>query len=136
MKRLIAALLLVCCLSVPALAKGKAVPNLVGTWRAEVFHLHHGKHGFISSQDKDAKLTVTDQKGRIFHGTVEWGGAAPGKDTVSGVIDKDNKSFYMIGHSDGVRIGKMEGPDAFTFYYLSPGQPNPRAGYVEYKRVK
>jgi len=112
------------------------IPNLVGNWSAGTSHLHHAKHGFIAMENDTAKLTITDQKGRIFHGVVEWAGKAPGKDTFSGVIDKDNVTFYFAGHTDGMRIGKMEGPDAFTFYFLNAGAPNPRAGFVEYKRVK
>ncbi|WP_027190911.1 hypothetical protein [Fundidesulfovibrio putealis] len=122
--------------SAMAAQQDAAIPNLVGNWIAGTSHLHHGKQGFINIDADSAKLTVTDQKGRVFHGVVEWAGKAPGKDTFSGVIDKDNVTFYMAGHTDAVRIGKMEGPDAFTFYFLHAGGPNPRAGFVEYKRVK
>ncbi|MBI4803960.1 MAG: hypothetical protein HY795_01855 [Desulfovibrio sp.] len=114
-----------------------AVPNLVGTWEAGPFHLHHKSTGFIKAEgEKTARLVVTAQEGRVFHGTIEWGGKAPGKDSFSGVIDKDNVSFYLAGHAEGLRLGKMEGANAFTFYYVVPGGANPRAGYVEYKRVK
>ncbi|MFP5221566.1 MAG: hypothetical protein ACLGSA_04695 [Acidobacteriota bacterium] len=135
-KAIVTALLLTGLLAANALAQTGNIPNLVGSWSAGPSHLHHSKQGFISIEPTSAKLTVTDQKGRVFHGTVEWFGKAPGKDTFSGVIDKDNVTFYMAGHTDAVRIGKMEGPDAFTFYFLNAGGPNPRAGYVEYKRVK
>lgn len=135
-KALLTALLLTGLLAVNAFAQDAKIPNLVGDWSAGKSDLHHGKQGFINIEPTSAKLTVTDQKGRVFHGVVEWYGKAPGKDTFSGVIDKDNVTFYMAGHSDAVRIGKMEGPDAFTFYFLHAGGPNPRAGYVEYKRVK
>lgn len=112
------------------------VPNLVGTWQAGVFQLHHKTHGYIKNDGKTATLVVKEQNGRVFHGTVEWGDKAPGKDTFSGVIDKDNVTFYLAGHTEGLRIGKMEGPDAFTFYYVVPGGTSPRAGYVDYKRAK
>jgi hypothetical protein len=136
------AAILTLCLSLPAMAQMNqqapaATPNLVGTWEAGTFHLHHKATGFIKAEgSKTARLVVTAQEGRVFHGTIEWGGKAPGKDTFSGVIDKDNVNFYLAGHTEGLRLGKMDGPDAFTFYYVVPGGPNPRAGYVEYKRVK
>ncbi len=120
----------------PGMMAAAPVPNLVGTWAAGPFHLHHKIHGFIEQREQGATLVVVEQKDRVFHGHVEWGGKAPGKDTFSGVIDKDNVTFYLAGHTEGLRIGKMEGPDAFTFYYVVPGGPNPRAGYVEYRRAK
>ena len=133
------ALFAICLLAVTALAQppqAPAIPNLKGTWQAGEFQLHHKVHGYIKEQDKQTILVVTEQNGRVFHGSVTWGGKAPGKDTFSGVIDKDNVSFYLAGHMEGMRIGKMEGPDAFTFYYVVPGGQNPRAGYVDYKRAK
>lgn len=157
-RSILATAVLTLCLSLPALAQppmgpgmmgnqpmgpqmmnqqaSAAIPNLVGAWEAGNFHLHHKVHGFIKAEGKTAKLVVLKQEGRVFHGTVEWGDKAPGKDTFSGVIDKDNVSFYLAGHTEGLRLGKMEGPDAFTFYYVVPGGSNPRAGYVEYKRMK
>ena len=156
-RSILTAAVLTLCLSLPALAQPPmgpgmtgnqpmgsqmmgqppaAIPNLVGIWEAKNFQLHHKIHGFIKAEGKTAKLVVTTQEGRVFHGTVEWGDKAPGKDNFSGVIDKDNVSFYLAGHTEGLRLGKMEGPDAFTFYYVVPGGANPRAGYVEYKRVK
>ena len=113
-----------------------AIPNLVGKWEAGPFTLHHKAHGFIKEEGKSATLVVHEQNGRVFHGAVEWGGKAPGKETFSGVIDKDNVNLYIAGHGEGLRLGKMEGPDAFTYYYIVPGGANPRAGLVDYKRVK
>jgi hypothetical protein len=61
---------------------------------------------------------------------------SPGKDTFSGVIDKNGVTFYVAGHTDALRLGKMNGPDAFTLYIVAPGGSNPRAGFAEFKRVK
>ena len=52
------------------------------------------------------------------------------------MIDKDGVTFYVAGHDEGLRIGKMEGPDAFTLYTLVPGRNNPKAGLSEFTRVK
>jgi hypothetical protein len=98
--------------------------------------MHFKKHGHQKS-DKNAQLVVLSQEGRVFHGTVGWSTkSSPGKDTFSGVIEKDGVTFYAAGHSDGLRIGKMDGPDAFTLYIVVPGGANPRAGFAEFKRVK
>ncbi|EKO39175.1 MAG: hypothetical protein B193_2109 [Solidesulfovibrio magneticus str. Maddingley MBC34] len=124
-------------LAVPAVsaqAQSQGVPDIVGTWEAVSFALHDAKHGFTTSDGQAATFVVKEQRGRVFAGEVTWGGKTPGSDAVSGVIDKNGEDFYFVGHKDAVRLGKLEGPDAMVFYYLSPGGDNPRAGYVEYKR--
>ncbi|MHC1788250.1 hypothetical protein [Solidesulfovibrio sp.] len=119
-----------------AQAQDTRIPQLTGTWAATAFHMHSQKAGFTTGQGEKATLVVTEQQGRVFHGEVTWSGKVSGKDTFSGVIDKNGDDFYFVGHSDALRLGKLEGPDAMVFYYLSPGGNNPRAGYVEYRRVK
>jgi hypothetical protein len=138
MHRLILLLLAVCIL-VPAIpaqvaAQGQTIPQIVGTWEAVGFAMHDQKHGFTTGPGKSATMVIKEQQGRVFAGEVTWGGKTTGKDTFSGVIDKNGEEFYFIGHTDGLRLGKLEGPDAMVFYFLSPGGNNPRAGYVEYRR--
>lgn len=114
----------------------KAIPDLKGTWEGSG-QMHHKAHGHQNEQAKISKIVVLSQEGRVFHGTVGWNTKkVPGKDSFSGVIDKDGVTFYVAGHTDGIRIGKLEGADAFTFYILQPGGANPRAGFAEFKRVK
>lgn len=120
----------------PALAQDTRIPQLTGTWQATAFHMHSQKNGFVTGQGEKATLVIKEQQGRVFHGEVNWSGKVTGKDTFSGVIDKNGDDFYFVGHNDAVRLGKLEGPDAMVFYYLSPGGDNARAGYVEYRRVK
>ena len=99
--------------------------------------MHLKTHGHVKPEGKSGKLVVLSQEGRVFHGEVEWSYAKDsGKTGFSGVIDKDNVTFYAVGHTEGIRIGKMEGPDAFTLYILIPGGENPRAGLAEFSRVK
>ena len=123
-------------LSGPARAQDARIPQLTGTWAATAFHMHSQKNGFTNGQGEKATLVIKEQQGRVFHGEVSWSGKVSGKDTFSGVIDKNGDDFYFVGHSDALRLGKLEGPDAMVFYYLSPGGDNPRAGYVEYRRVQ
>jgi hypothetical protein len=111
------------------------IPDLKGTWTGPS-QMHHKVHGHMKAEGSSTELVVLSQEGRVFHGRVGWTNKSPGKDTFSGVIDKDGVTFYVAGHSEGVRIGKLEGPDAFTLYVLQPGGKNPRAGLAEFKRVK
>lgn len=117
-----------------AQAQSQGVPQLVGTWKATGFAMHDTKNGFVTGDKESATLVIKEQHGRVFSGEVSWAGKVTGKDAISGVIDKNGEEFYFVGHKDALRLGKLEGPDAMVFYYLSSGGDNPRAGYVEYKR--
>lgn len=115
----------------------KAIPDLKGTWQG-TGDLHHKVHGHVKHDGKlMTNMVVLSQEGRVFHGTLDWANKkAAGKDAFSAVIDKDGVTFYMAGHTEGMRIGKLEGSHALTLYVLVPGGANPRAGFGEYKRVK
>lgn len=115
----------------------KAIPDLKGNWVGTA-EMHYKLHGHIKGDNKlMSNMVVLSQEGRVFHGTLDWANKkAPGKDGFSGVIDKDGVTFYMAGHTEGTRIGKLDGPNALTLYILAPGGANPRAGFAEYKRVK
>lgn len=114
----------------------KAIPDLKGTWEGNG-EMHHKVHGHVKHDSKISNLVVLSQEGRVFHGTIDWANKkAPGKDEFSGVIDKDGVTLYMAGHAEGVRIAKLDGPNAMTLYIMTPGGANPRAGFSEYKRVK
>ena len=117
-------------------AQGQRLPDLVGTWESAGHAMHDTKHGFTTGDKQAATLIIKEQHGRVFTGEVSWTGKASGKDTFSGVIDKNGEDFYFVGHKDAMRLGKLEGPDDLVFYFLSSGGDNPRAGYVEYKRKK
>jgi hypothetical protein len=136
-KPLVATVFAACMLAPMAQAQdAKAIPDLKGTW-AGSGEMHHKVHGHVKHNSKMSNLVVLSQEGRVFHGTLDWANKmAPGKDAFSGVIDKDGITFYMAGHTEGMRVGKLDGPDALTLYILVPGGTNPRAGFAEYKRVK
>ncbi len=136
-KPLIASAFAACLLLPSAYAQdAKAIPDLKGTWHGNG-EMHHKVHGHVKHDTKISNLVVLSQEGRVFHGTIDWANKkAPGKDEFSGVIDKDGVTLYLAGHAEGMRIGKLDGPNALTLYILTPGGANPRAGFADYKRVK
>ncbi len=114
----------------------KTIPDLKGTWEGAA-HLHHKLHGHVKDDTKTNNLVFESQEGRVIHGTVGWANKkVSGKNAISGVIDKDGVTLYMVGHTEATIIGKLDGPDALTLYVLVPGGANPRAGFIEFKRVK
>jgi hypothetical protein len=135
-KSIIITTLFTACLWAMGAQAQNAIPDLKGKWEA-TSQMHHKVHGHTKDETITSQLVVLSQEGRVFHGTVSWKTEkVPGQDSFSGVIDKDGVTFYVAGHTDGIRIGKLEGPNAFTFYILQPGGANPRAGFAEFKRVK
>jgi hypothetical protein len=125
-----------CLLSPFAYGQDELIPNLKGVWTSSS-HFHYKDKGYIKADAKTGKLTITSQEGRVFEGTIEWDHKDSGKDTISGVIEKDNKTLLISGHKEvAFRLGRIESPDSFTLYVLATGGTNSRAGYVEYTRVK
>ncbi|MFZ4625546.1 MAG: hypothetical protein ACOYNF_15085 [Rhodoferax sp.] len=127
-KPLIATAFALCLLAPGVQAQdAKAIPDLKGQWEG-VGEMHHKVHGHVKHDSKMTTMTVLSQEGRVFHGTLDWANKkAPGKDGVT---------LYLAGHAEGMRIGKLDGPNALTLYILTPGGANPRAGFADYKRVK
>ncbi len=117
-------------------AQDSDIPNLVGAWRSTAVG-HAREHGFHKKMEKAAKMVVKEQQGRIFHGVVTVNREQhKGQSTFSGIIAKDNKTLYIAGHQEGIRIGTIDGPDDLTLYVLIPGGEQPRAFLAELKRVK
>lgn len=115
-----------------------AIPDLTGTWNVAASAFHVKGKGLID-EGVIGVWKFEEQKGRIFHGVVEWdvkGKAHKGSDAFSGVIAKDDKTVYIAGHSEGLRIGSIDGPDSITMYFIVPGGPQPRAGFAELTRAK
>lgn len=135
-RALFTAVALSCLLATAAMAQdAPALPNLVGTWEGDAA-MHFRNHGYITAEHKSSSLVVERQEGPVFHGHVAWNHKSSGKDTFSGVLEQDGRTFYLVGHTEGVRIGKMNGADTFVLYVLQPGGTNPRAGMATFTRAK
>ena len=98
-----------------------SIPNLVGTWtiqaegavvsksdEAGVFTHHSGNFSSIN-----AKLVITKQEGRVFHGTFT---SKKMSETFAGVIGMDNKTFYLVDQ-DGISDGMIIDNDNATCVY-------------------
>ena len=138
MHRILAVLVGVLALCAGSALAQDAIPNLKGTWNVAASEFHVKGKGLLG-EGAIGVWKFEEQKGRIFHGVVEWdvkGKSHKGSDGFSGVIAKDNKTLYIAGHSEGLRIGNIDGPDSMTMYFIIPGGAEPRAGFAELERVK
>jgi hypothetical protein len=112
------------------------LPDLVGKWTSGS-QVHFKDSGYINNKDKVGELIISSQKENLFTGEVKWSHSkSKGNDTFSGVIEDDGKTFYIVGHKEGIRICKLTGPDSFTMYILIPGGAQPRAGMSKFTREK
>jgi hypothetical protein len=53
------------------------------------------------------------------------------KERFAGVTTKDNKTFYMADHIDGLKFGNNESGDKSTTYYIESGGEISKAGRLE-----
>ncbi|MBU1172291.1 MAG: hypothetical protein KKD44_22260 [Proteobacteria bacterium] len=135
-KNILLIIIMTTVLSVNAMAQDdRKIPDLKGAWEGTA-QMHYKEHGHMKPEGKVTELVVESQEGQMFHGHHSWKHKISGKDTFSGVIDNDGITFYMVGHEEGIYIGKFENADTFTLYILKPSGKSPRAGLASYKRVK
>lgn len=110
-----------------------SVPNLVGTWAGKVT-MHHKQAGFTENK---VEYVIDEQRGSIFkgyktltliHNKSKW------KEGFAGVIKKDNKTFYIADHIDGIEFGEIDSPKELTIYHIDAGGEISKAGIVELKK--
>ncbi len=110
-----------------------SVPNLVGTWNA-VATMHHKQKGFTENK---LVYVIEEQQGRIFKGyktLTLLHNKSKLKEGFAGVIKKDNKTFYIADHIDGIEFGEIDSPRELTIYYVDPGGEISKAAIVELKK--
>lgn len=93
-------------------AETPANPDLRGNWTGTSVG-HYAKDGYISQGTYNYTLAITDQKDRIFNGTLfETGSGGEKTYGFSGVISADMKTLNMADHDSGYNIGYLVAPDS------------------------
>jgi hypothetical protein len=106
------------------------VPNIVGTWTGKC-KMHHRQLGFT---ENDLTYVVEEQQGRVFKGYKTLTlvhNKEKRKETFAGVITKDNKTFYIADHIDGIEFGHIETGEMLTIYYVEAETDIAKAGIIE-----
>ena len=112
---------------------GDNVPDLVGRWIG-TNTMHHKQLGFTTNK---LEYVVEEQQGRVFKGyktLTMLHDKSKRKEGFAGVIKKDNKTFYVADHIDGIEFGNIDSADAVTIYYIEAGGDISKAGIIELKR--
>lgn len=95
---------------------GGGVVDLTGTWKGYSDQITK-KDGYV---ERENTITITDQKGRRFKGTVTHAG---GTEEFIGIIRAHHGKFYWVDvDDDGIVFGRVVGPDVIETCYLDPGE--------------
>lgn len=134
MKKLISALSLMLIFGTGVCFAEPEIPNLVGTWTVQAegtvlpkssvpWELTHYKGDFSAIS---ADIVVSQQQGRIFHGTFK---SLKAIENIIGVIGWDNKSIYIVDQ-DGFIDGVIVNNDKISYIYrhVSPNDSVVAAG--------
>ncbi len=104
--------------TVPVLADESVVPDLVGTWNGTSDGYHAG-YGYFHPGDYQYVLSINEQEGRIFHGTLIVSGLDPTKEyPLSGVVSHDMKTLEIAEYGTGTDTGYLLSPDEMELILL------------------
>jgi len=100
-----------------------AIPDLKGTWTGPMQGYDQGT-GFSDYPTLGVKMTITEQKGRIFAGDVVF----TSNDTVSksgfaGTIGRDGRTLTIAEEAGGYCTGTVLGVDEIELTYMEDGSP-------------
>ena len=117
------------------------IPNLTGTWDVETHggviqksavpgqYTHHkGRYDTLSAQ-----AVITDQNGRVMHGTLNASLGA--EESFVGVIGMDNKTFYYADY-DGILDGQIVNDNLINVVYRQVTANDTVIGVGTWTRVK
>lgn len=109
--------------AVPAEKTAPAIPDLTGTWTGPMQGYDQGT-GFSDYPALGVKMTVTEQKGRIFAGqivfTTNGTGSASG---FAGAIGRDGRTLTITEEAGGYCTGEIVAEDEIELVYMEDGSP-------------
>jgi len=117
---LIACLLLCGCHGLSLVCAESINPDLVGTWTG-VSSGYYEKDDLIFNETEGLKytLTIPEQQGRVFKGSLEASGNHfQANYTFSGIIDHDMTTIYFAEKGTGMDIGHIMSPTELEFIGL------------------
>lgn len=100
------------------MAYESSIPDLVGNWTgtSEGFH---SDPGYFHAGDYQYILSIGEQEGRIFNGTLIVSGLDPTREyRFSGVIAHDMKTLHIAEYGTGQDTGYLLSPDRMELVLL------------------
>jgi hypothetical protein len=109
--------------AVPAEKTVASIPDLTGTWTGPMQGYDQGT-GFSDYPALGVKMTITEQKGRIFTGHVVF--TMNGTESASGfagAIGRDGRTLSITEEAGGYCTGEIVGEDEIELIYMQDGSP-------------
>lgn len=115
------ALLVLCTVGLVS-ADSETVPSLIGNWTGTSVG-HNQELGYLSEESFSYTLSIPEQQGRVFNGTLfEEGIKGHNEYTFSGIIGHDMRTLHLAEHQKGIDIGYLLTPDEMELILLVEGQ--------------
>ena len=145
MKRLSAALVLfaaLVCFSAGTVFAQSPVPDLKGKWKSKTYSHHHEVKGFFSHPKIDGDWIIKEQQGRLFYGersyTMKHRSKKKVKEGFSGVISRDGKRVYIVGHNEDIIFGEILSDESIELITMDDSENNHPStiGLIEIEKIK
>ncbi|WP_292368601.1 hypothetical protein [Methanoregula sp. UBA64] len=122
---LIAGILIAGCTSgVPQAEQNTAstIPDLTGTWTGSMASYSEAE-GYVSYPAGSMKMTVVNQSGRIFNGTMIFttGNQTPEICAFAGAIGRDGKTITIVNKNGGYDTGTVVSATEIELDYVNDG---------------
>jgi len=100
------------------------VPDLTGTWTGSMASYSEAA-GYVSYPVGSMKMTVTNQSGRIFNGTMIFttGNQTPEICAFAGAIGRDGKTITIVNKNGGYDTGTIVSATEIELDYVNDGTP-------------
>lgn len=114
--------LFICLIGYFVSAETETIPDLVGNWSGSSFgHMKQG--GYEGSLGYNYTLSIEEQKGRAFNGTLYiLGPDYTGNIGFSAAFGHDMKTFYMTQYDQGFNFGEIVSQDEIEIIYMAAGK--------------
>jgi len=107
----------------PAPVTAPVIPDLKGTWTGPMQGYDQGT-GFSDYPSLGVKMTITEQKGRIFAGEVVFtSNGTESKSGFAGTIGRDGRTLTIAEEAGGYCTGTVLGADEIELIYMEDGSP-------------
>jgi hypothetical protein len=107
----------------PAPVTALVIPDLKGTWTGPM-QGYDQSTGFSDYPSLGVKMTITEQKGRIFAGDVVFtSNGTESKSGFAGTIGRDGRTLTIAEEAGGYCTGTVLGADEIELIYMEDGSP-------------
>lgn len=100
------------------------IPDLTGTWTGSMAS-YSGAAGYVSYPEGSMQMTVINQSGRIFNGTMIFttGNQTSEICAFAGAIGRDGRTITIVNKNGGYDTGMIVSASEIELDYVNDGTP-------------